>query len=383
MITTYVYQMAIFDAATGIIQAVIPIDSVKEVRYSRVLNGIGKIAVTFPSDTIFASAFLLDNFLEVYRTDPITEDLAKEETFLIRIIERMIDEGEEWIVIGGMSLNHLLTRRVIDPDDDPLVAGGYTTKAGLADQVISQYVNEQMGPGSSSGRQIPNLTIKPPTNVGTPLGARLQHEKLYNEIRRMALQSGVDIYIERTTYNNMIFAAEPIGVDRSYTTNYPGHPWVGFSIKRGNAESFEYSLDRAEDLNFAYALGPGNVGDRIVLKVPGQGVGDSPFNRGEFVQDARNIEKGDALGLLSEAQGALVEKRYKEVYNFNPLIGVPGSVYHLDWDLGDRVSGILDSTIVAQEIIDFRITEIEVNISEGVETINVTATTQWKEAEGF
>ena len=383
MITEYAYQLAIFDAATGILQAVIPIDKVKEIRYSRVLSGIGKIAITFPSNTPFAPAFILDNFIEVYRTDPITEDLVKEETFLIRIIERMIDDGEEWIVIGGMSLNHLLTRRVVDPDDDPLVAGGYTTKAGLADQVISQYVNEQIGPGASVSRRIPNLTINPPSNVGTPLGARLQHEKLYNEVRRMALQGNVDINIERTLGNSMIFSAAPIGIDRSYTTNYPGSPWLGFSIKRGNAEYFEYSLDRAEDLNFCYALGPGNVGDRIVLKVPGQGVSDSPFNRSEFVQDARNIEKGDALGLLSEAQGGLVEKRYKEVYTFNPLIGVPGSTYHLDWDLGDRVSGILDSEIVAQEIIDFRITEIDITISEGTETISVTATTQWREAASF
>jgi hypothetical protein len=295
----------------------------------------------------------------------------------------MVEEGEEWIVIGGMSLNHLLTRRIIDPDDDPLVAGGYTTKAGLADQVIAQYVDEQLGPSASVARQIPNLTIKPPLNVGKPLGARLQHEKLWNEVKRMAIQGGVDIYSERTTGSSMQFAVEPIGQDKSYTTNFPGSAWVGFSLKRGNTESYEYKLDRSEDLNFAYALGPGNVGDRIILKVPGQGVTDSPFNRTEFIQDARSIEKGDTLGLLSEAQGALAEKRYLEEYSFNPIIGAPGSEYHLDWNLGDKVSAILDSDIVVQEIIDLRIVEIEINVNEGEETINVTATTQWQIVDEF
>lgn len=375
-----VYQIAILSATDGSLLNVTPIDMVRELRYSRILNGIGRVAITFPADTPAASAFMLDNFIEIYRTSPVSGKLEKEETYLIRMIERFIDDNTEWIVIGGLSLNHLLTRRVIDPDDDPLVAGGYSTKAGNADVVITSYVYEQLGQGASVDRRIPNLLIQPPLNNGTPLGARLQHEKLYNEVRRMAFQSQIDITIERTTGNSMLFSARPIGQDRTFSTNYPGKPWTGFSIKRGTAESFKYTLDRSEEFNYCYALGPGNVGNRIILKVAGKGVADSPMNRCEFIHDARSTERGDALGLLSEARGALVEQRYKEEFEFVPLLNAPGSIYHQDWDLGDKVSGILDSEVAARQIIDVRIIEIEVNINEGEEQINITSSSQWTEA---
>jgi hypothetical protein len=47
MITQFFTQLAIFDAITGESLAIIPMDNVSEIRYSRVLNGIGKIAITF------------------------------------------------------------------------------------------------------------------------------------------------------------------------------------------------------------------------------------------------------------------------------------------------------------------------------------------------
>lgn len=378
------YQLVIIDSVSGERAATIPINNIKHLRYTRVINGIGKIAVTFPITTKYTRTFYLDNFMEVYRTHPVSGVFEREETYFIRVLQRFVEDDQEWVVVGGVSLNHLLTRRVVDPEDDPLKAGGYSTKAGAADNVIAGYVYDQMGAGASAERRIPNFTIKPTLGVGRPLGARLQHEKLYNEVRRMAMQGGVDFYISRLDGNKLQFAVEPIGRDFTYTTNYPGRAWVGFSLSRGNIEQAEYVLDRAEELNYCYALGPGNVGDRIILKVAGSGVNESPYNRIEFIHDARNVEKTDALALLSEAQGALVSKRYEESYTFTPVLGRPGSTYNKDWMLGDKVSfiqGVTDQGLV--EVVDLRIMEVEIDLDSGFETIKAKADSTWQEAENF
>src|SRR5690554_4624822 len=118
------YQLTIVDAASGTTKAVITGSGLDNLRYSRALNNIGALALTLPEGIDWPSIFTLDTLIEVARTSPITGALQVEDTYLTRLTHRFREGDTELFVVGGLSLNHLLARRVIDPDDDPMASGG-------------------------------------------------------------------------------------------------------------------------------------------------------------------------------------------------------------------------------------------------------------------
>src|SRR5687768_5245196 len=139
------YQLTVIHPSTGQPLTVITGSGIDDLVYSKVLNNIGALAMTLPEGHDWSSIFVLDSLIEVARTSPLTGTLQTEETYLTRLTHRFREGDEELYVVGGLSLNHLLARRVIDPDDDPLAAGGYSTKAGPADDVMRAYAREQCG----------------------------------------------------------------------------------------------------------------------------------------------------------------------------------------------------------------------------------------------
>lgn len=361
------YQITVIDPLTGDVAAVFDPASFRDLRYSRVLNDIGLLALTIPADNPYRSVFTLDSLVEVYRTSPETGLLVKEETYLTRLTHRFREDNAEWFIVGGMSLNHFLARRLVDPDDDPLVAGGYSTKSGAADTVIRSYCREQIGDLASTDRSITQLTIPPVGGTGQNVGARLRHENLLEAIQDLSKKGEVDFIIERTTGRSFEMTIGVIGSDKTYTTNYPLLPSVVLSPDRGNLSSPSLMIDRKKETNFVYALGQGQGSDRYVVKLAGDGTADSPWNRLEFTTDARNIQKGDSLSVYTQAVAALREHQAKIEFTFEPTGMEPGNIYRLDWDMGDLIT-----TVWGDDNLDLRITSVEVEISETGETIRTT-----------
>jgi hypothetical protein len=360
------YQILIINPTTGLVEGIIDSQSVVDIQYSRILNGIGRLAVTLPADDRWNALFTLDTLVEIYRTHPVLGTLQKEETYFVRIFNRSQTAESDLITFGGLSLNHILTRRVINPNDDPLVAGAYSTKAGHADTVIYDYVNEQMGTAASLERQMPNFSIELPTGIADGAGARLSYENLYDEMLKLAKAGKTDIIVERTTGNNLKLYIKPIGVDRTKLTNYPLKQWVGLSPIRGNLPEAALALDRSSEKNFVYELGNGEGSRRDILEVPGSGMADSPWNRCEFSEDSRGIERNDALGLLTGALNSLYENRYKQEFSMSCRADEPGNAYKDDWDLGDLVTVLFNNMEF-----NLRISEVSISFSETEETINV------------
>lgn len=336
-------------------------------RYSRVLNGIGAVVLELPSEADLASLFVLDAFIEVERRHPVTGTLLKDETFLARLTHRFRTGDEERFIVGGLSLNHLIARRVIDPADDPLAAGGFSTKAGPADTVMLSYANEQMGPSASMMRQTPGLTTNISAGVGKSIGARERYTSLLEVMQTLAKRGDVDFVIDRITGTSLRLTVAPIGTDKTQTTNYPFAPFLMLNPLRGNLTNPSLEIDRREEATFIYAMGQGQGESRLVLQVPGAGISDSPFNRIEFMKDARNIDRADALGLLTEAQSQLLEKQPVRSFTFESTGNEPGATYHKDFEIGDKITIAWDETSL-----DLRITEVEIRISEEGEELTVT-----------
>lgn len=126
------YQVSVHNVVDGSLELILDTTAIYNLRYSRIVNDVGKIVLELPYSAYYESLFALDTFLEVYRTDPTNAlSLIKEGTYFIRLFERMENESnEERYMLGGVSLEHLLFRRQIDYRDDPLGAGGLFYQSG-------------------------------------------------------------------------------------------------------------------------------------------------------------------------------------------------------------------------------------------------------------
>jgi hypothetical protein len=366
------FQIVVLSPVTGLVTAFFDATAVYDLKYSRILNDVGMLAMTLPSTQEIRDAFVLDAFIEIYRTamNPVLhrETLYLEETYLTRFTHQYVEEGTEKFAVGGVSLNHLLMRRVIDPDDDPLVSGGFSTKAGLASTVIWEFVNEQCGPGASAVRRTPGMSMAADPALGANIGRRLRYEKLFDQIQLMAKEGVVDFEIHRNGSTLTEFRVGTIGHDKTEVAHlFVDEPFTMLSTDRGNLTNPSLQYDRRGEANFVYELGQGQQENRIVAKVAGTGITDSIFNRCEFTDDARNVLKSDVPGLLSAAQAVLADRRAKREFSFRPSGREAGFNYRIDWDLGDALSvrwGTLDLAL--------RVLSIEVSADSQGETIDAT-----------
>jgi len=371
------YQISFISARTGLTQHVLDPSAVDDLRYSRVLDDVGSIALTLPVSNPYAQEILrvgldsvLDDFLEVYRTDPVNGGLIKEETYLLRLVHQFAEGDLERVALGGYSLNHLLSRRLIDPATDPYQAGGYSTKAGLASSIMREYVIQQAGGGAGT-RAFPNFNVPALGDFGTSAGRRLRYEVLLEVLQGLSLSNDCDFIVERGAGTTLNCNIMNIGVDRRYSTNYPQRdPFLIIDPKRGNLANPSLLYDRKDEQNFMYAQGQGQGTNRKLLKLPGAGISDSPYNSIEFLEDVRSAEKADALTLFTQGKVALREKEPKRVFTFDLTGSDPGNTYRNDWDVGD-----IFTAQWASFVLDLRLTSVEISVTAGGESIVPKVTT--------
>lgn len=361
------YQVILSSCTTGQALAVFDSEAFYELRYSRALDDIGKLVLTLPGNNQYRPLFTLDSFIDVYRTDPSSpiNALILEDTYLVRLAHRYRQDTDERFVVGGVSLNHLIKRRIIDPADDPAASGGYSTKAGAADTLIRAWCNEQMGPGASAARQTAGLTLSTVPGSGLGVGGRYRFENLLVSMQDLAHRGNTDFLITRTGGVNLLLAVGVIGSDKTKSSNYPFNAWVGLTPTRGNLLQPSYQLDRTQELNFVYALGPGQGANRQLIKQAGTTVTDSPFNRIEFTSDGRQIDATNTL--QTAANAALWDNLPKLEFTYQPTGLEPGNIYRLDWDMGDKITAFWDEFTQ-----DLRVMNVDITVNEQGEIIKPT-----------
>lgn len=368
------YQVTVYNPFTGDVAALFDGVAFYNLTYSRVLNGIGALTLELESDPTFDAIFSLDALIEVQRTSPVNGMLQVEGVYLTRLTHRYRQGDEERYLVGAVSAEHLLSRRLVDPTDDPLAAGGYSTKAGPADQVMIAYAREQAADLASTPRQFPNLTVAPSLDVGRSTGRRLRYDNLFKVFQDLAEAGDVDFQIVRITDNNLRLIVAPIGSDKTQTRNYPFAPFVRLDPLRGNLQDPSLLFDRREEENYVYAFGQGANDTRILAELSGDGIGDSPYNRIEFKTDVRRAERGDSNTLLTSARAALAEKRATKEFTFKPTGTESGNIYRLDWDIGDKITAAWDANQV-----DLRVIEVELQVSSDGEEIDVKLQAQYEQ----
>lgn len=365
------YQITVTDATSGSVAAVFDGTALDEMRFSRVLDDVGLIAITLPYSSDLPDIFTLDSLVEVQRTSPITGVLQTEDVYLTRLTHHFRQGDDEKYIMGGFSLNHLLARRIIDPADDSGAAGGYSTKSGTSDDVLVAYARQQCGDLClTAARQYPNFTIALSSSIGNPIGRRLRYDNLLEVFQDVCKNSQLilmDFQIVRLSANNLRLIVAPIGTDRSKTRNYPFAPFVELNPLRGNLSDPSLLFDRKQEQNMVYALAQGPGETRIVTRVNGDGINDSPYNRIEFTTDVRNAQRGDTTTVATSAGAALNDKQAKREFTFKPTGTEPGGTYRVDYDIGDIVTCTFDN-----ESFDLRVRGAEISLSADNEEISIT-----------
>lgn len=363
------YQLAIIDPQTQTLLTLATPQDFRSMKYERKLNDVGRFSLSFHADSKLAQYDQrLDLVVDVWR-DPDGDGLRYEATYLMRYWNRSGFGGEDTYVWGGLSLEHLLARRLIDPTDDPLGAGGFSTKGASIDLVMSQYVEEQaISPATNANRSIPYLMTSGLTLFGTQSYQRLkQEDNLLKTLQKIVNKelNLIDFWIERDTTAmglSFVFYAMKRGRDMTYTTNFPNGEIFMFDPKRGNMIDPELTVDRRKEVTRVYLGGEGIEGDRIYLVRQSSGTVDSPFNVIEGTTDVR-IE--DTLDEIEDtASTYLNDKRPQESLTFEPrldLYTIPDDI-----DVGDQVTGRW-GTIAA----DYRVLSITIKIDGNGEDVDM------------
>lgn len=347
------YQLNIWEVATNTLKEIVPVSETFNLTFSRALTDIGVIAFTMSEkDRDIRGLFADDNIIDVKRQDP-SGALITEESYLVRNFDRVTAEDGLRAIIGGLSLNSLLQRRLIDPADDSVQPnGGYATKAGDAAQVIRAYVRDQLGDLASNPRKAPRFTVPLWPDSGTTVGANLRYQNLWKEIRKLALSGNTDLQIVHDGNGNLELEIQTIGDDKSVTTQITP-PYLVFSPDRGNIRNPSVKIDRKKESNALYVLGEGEGANRTEIQIITAASGDTIYNRIEKTVDVRNSDKGDNQTLRTEGIQRSIEFAAKIEFEFEIIPNAGGSEYRTDWFLGDIGTFIWDDIRYDRRIIGF------------------------------
>lgn len=338
-------------------------------KYEQVLNGVGALTLELPHvGTDYFSMLPLDTLIMIQRILDGSVTVTNDAFYLLRSITRLRVEGDERWVIGGLSLNHLLSRRIIVPEDDPINSGGYVTRNGAADDVITAYVQYQCTSAVQVNaiRAIPDLTVAVSGSIGNSIGRRLRYENLLKEIRDMAKVGYVDFEITRTLDGTgaMVFSCGRIGEDKSVEGNGVLGPYTVLTPDRGNLQSPQYMIDRSKESTIAYTLGEGESTNRPVYVLSSGRENDSIYNRIENLVEVRTNQTGSVTEILTQGQQSLIEHKPQRELKFEIIPDSSGARYRQDLDLGDIVTAKWDS--IERTV---RIQKIAVSIGDDGEEI--------------
>jgi hypothetical protein len=354
-------EFAIFlyrDDGTRIAQIV----DVERFEYTKVVNGLGHFEIVLPH-TFDPTLIARHRRVNIWRK-PAGGHMAIDFAGLIKRIHRQDVNGVVVRMIGGSSLNGLLQQRIV-----AYPAGqSQSEKTDQIDDMMKAIVRENLGSLATDGlRQLSSTFFAVSSDVGLgPTATKGFSNKnmlaVLLDLSNVARQKGTEIYFDivpvtETQMEFRTYLNQP-GQDRTSTGSSP----LEFSVERGNLLAPEYDEDFGEESNSVYAGGQGEGERRVLLSESSSEALLDAFARSEAFHDGRN--EPDPVALRDAAKAELIERR--PVRRFVSQIQQNiGSLYGLDWQLGDRVTATFDG-LQFESLIRSVTVRVDGNGAEGV-----------------
>jgi hypothetical protein len=289
--------------------------------------------------------FQPDSQLEFWREDPSLGIAWRlEGEAFHRDEDRYTDaSGLRHFVSSGRGYVDLLKRTLTE---DPAGSAG-SSKAGQAETVLKEYVNEQAGPGAGARARL-GLTVQADAAGGNAIELARAYSNLLEVCQYIASIGGGDFDVIGTgpaTFEFRWYLGQR-GTDRIAT--------IVFSEALGNMTEPHLTIRRSELANAVLVGGQGEQADRaLVWRTDPASIGETPWGRVERFRDARNLET--AGGLDDQGDEELAQNRRRITFAFK-VVQTPGCQYGLHYFLGDLVRARYNAVDYIRKVDTVRLT---------------------------
>ena len=334
-------------------------------------TGIGRFALTLPVSAEDANKLQDDLIICLGQSDA--------RAGIVQRIELDRERGPKYVVVEGRMLKGLVHRRIVVPPtatEDP-AALGWDRVNGAAEEVYRHYVDRHIVNPTDPNRKLSGVVLDaladPPRGIVTPWQCK-HDERLENVLPEIGAWTdmGWDMRLDLRN-KSIVFVVIP-GRDKS-KGNAEGNSPVIFSEGFGNIIVSRFLVDRGEFVNAPYIGGAGEDENQLVLSAyvddDGQQL-EGPltgWDRREGWISGGNED--DPAQLITTGLQKLRDG-WKYIRGLEAQVTHTGSFkYGIDWDVGDRVTAIVD--VLGKRLrLDVRVTMAREIYERSSTTVEVT-----------
>ncbi len=213
----------------------------------------------------------------------------------------------------------------------------YDTETGPAETVLKTYVNNNAGLGAVTARQVPNLSIETDAAQGSTVTFNARFDQLMQMdmsglLQVLANAGGVGFKVIHTAGTGLIFK---VFVPATMSA-------AKFSNDLGNLGEYEYIIDAMSLVN-AVVVGGGGTGVNRTFYQTTDAASLASWGRVEgFVNGGSSTTQAQ---LINQASNALSNGASKLSFT-GVFYETDGLLYVRDFNLGDRVSVVVDGAVL-------------------------------------
>lgn len=254
------------------------------------------------------------------------------------ITSQSIDDQDGTYTISGIDDSVLLKERLAYPTPTSADVTAQTTpydiRTGLAEAVMKQYVDANIGPSAPASRRVAGLAIQSLRGLGSSVRGSARFETLYDLLKGLADVSGLSFTIEQVGSGLEFQVWQP--VDRSST--------IRLDLENGQLSKSEYSYTQPK-VTRTIVAGSGEGAARTFLERTSADslTAETAWGRRiEVFKDQRNTSDLTELQLAGDELLA-IDGKTKVAVDIQPTDDTTMR-YGIDWNLGDRVGVVVGST---------------------------------------
>ncbi len=270
------------------------------------------------------------------------------------IVRRFQDDDGLVLIAGGADDLKVLSAELALPDP----AGApysieYDVRSDVAETVVKQFVELNLGPSAISARRIPGLTVETDYGRGSLVTGRARFETVFELVNSLAIQGGIGFRIKNLEFQ--VFVPE----DKSGT--------ILFSKELGTLGKYSFTVEAGAS-NYLFCGGSGEGAVRTIVE------GSDPASILSWGRTEAFLDKGNASS-LEELNAAmeedLVKNSEKASLVFSPIVSESMKPVD-DYDVGDMVSSVISGITMVH-----RVREMKTTLDgQGGETVEIAIGTE-------
>lgn len=225
-----------------------------------------------------------------------------------------------------------------------LAGSAYDTRTGAAESVILAYIAANCV--SNASRVVPGLTTATDQGRGATVTGNARFDQLVSKdgtglLQTLAQAGGINLTVRQNLTSNALVASCSVPRDQTSVCK--------FSTALANLDDYTYSVDAPdfESGGNLLVVAGGGTGTGRVFDIEQNTASITTWGRAEGFVDARDTT--DVPTLQQRGQAALAQLQEQSAFSIT-LGSNTTMTYGLDYDLGDKVSAVVDGVTIQDTI---------------------------------